>query len=244
MNKAIAPAANKIANKIINKSAVATTGGGSSLVAGILLLLLAIFVVILLVFLIQYLRSPCGRDDRTGFWEYARKLDPSASACLVRPPVLADYVQREKKDEEEAWNISDQVYTYPEAREKCKAYGARLATKQDLIKAYNNGAQWTNYGWSEGGEAYYPIQPCEFVRLRREGVAIGPPGVNGGRFEHHMRFGANCYGVKPPGEIVEPKSDQCPYPKVCQRNEDACKVLKNDHIAPFFPHKQWSQWDQ
>jgi hypothetical protein len=218
------------------------TGGSSwSILPWVLLLLLAGFTIMLLVFLIQYLRVDCPSPGKREFWKYLRSMDLK-NPCREPEPVK-EFEEREKEDEEEVWHIDDQIYTYDEAKQKCKAYGSRLATKQELIKAYNNGAQWKNYGWSEGKEAYYPIQPCEYVKLRRQGEQVGPPGVNGGSFEPYIRFGANCYGVKPPGEIVNPKSNQCPYPEVCQRNPDACKPLKSDNISPFFPGKAWSTWD-
>lgn len=207
----------------------------------ILLLLIALFVILLLVFLIQYIKTPCPANGKLDFWTYLSKMNPQSSPC-AEPEPEKEFEEREVKDEREVWHLSDQIYTAKEASEKCKAYGSRLATKQEMIKAYNKGAQWSTYGWSQGHEAYYPIQPCEYVKLRRQGLNVGPPGVNGGKFNSHIRFGANCFGVKPPGEIVNPKSSECPWPEVCQRNPDACKPLKTDHIAPFFPHKQWSAW--
>jgi hypothetical protein len=207
-----------------------------------ILFLIAIFIILLLIFLIQYVRSSCSETEKKNFWDYLATLDPSSSPCKEPVPEVK-FEEREEKNEDEVWHIQDQIYTYPEAIEKCKAYDSRLATKKELIKAYNKGAQWTTYGWSEGKEAYYPIQPCEFVKLRRQGIAIGPPGVNGGKFDSHLRFGANCYGVKPPGEIVHEKSSECPWPSVCQRNPEVCEKSKSDHISPFFPGKTWSVWD-
>lgn len=230
-------------NRSLNRSLDSVNGGSTiSMASGLILILIALFTIFLLIHLVQYLRTPCPMTGKKDFLSYVSEMDPLGSPCLPPPPEVK-YEDREKEDEQEVWNISNQIYTYPEAKEKCKAYGARLATKQDIIKAYNKGAQWTNYGWSQGKEAYYPIQPCEYVKLRRQGLNIGPPGVNGGKFNPHLRFGVNCFGVKPLGEVVNPKSSECPYPKVCQRNPDACKPLKSDHIAPFFPHKKWSVWD-
>lgn len=206
----------------------------------VLLLIIAIFVIILLLFLIQYIRTPCSQTSKKNFFDYLASMN-YADPCN-EPVSVQEYEQRERKDEEEVWHIKDQVYTFDEAREKCKAYGSRLASKNEMVKAFNNGAQWTTYGWSQNKEAYYPIQACEFVKLRREGLNIGPPGVNGGKFDSHIRFGANCYGVKPPGEVVKEKDRKCPIPEVCQTNPDVCKPLKSDNIAPFFPGEQWSEF--
>lgn len=73
--------------------------------------------------------------------------------------------QEEKKNiSDEVFQISNQTYTYDEAKCKCESYGGRLASKAELTQAYNNGAHWCNYGWVEGDEAYYPVQQCELDR--------------------------------------------------------------------------------
>ncbi len=69
-----------------------------------------------------------------------------------------------KKISDEVFQISNQLYTYDEAKCKCESYGSRLANKAELTQAYNNGAHWCNYGWIEGNEAYYPVQQCELDR--------------------------------------------------------------------------------
>lgn len=65
---------------------------------------------------------------------------------------------------DEVFQISNQMYSYDEAKCKCEAYGSRLATKAELTDAYNRGAHWCNYGWVDSGEAYYPVQQCELDR--------------------------------------------------------------------------------
>ena len=211
----------------------------------------------LIYFVVQYTREPF--QSKIGFFEYL--LNPKQSICMsgtensndpnsqqlpqqqeIDANAMADYNSRESQNKDEVWHINDQLYTYDEAKEKCKAYGSRLANKAEVINAYNNGAQWTNYGWTHGREAYYPIQPCEYMKLRRDGVRVRHPGLNGGSFNRHIRFGANCYGVKPPGEIItEPKDPVCTQSNVCQDNPDACDVSKNDSISPF--NKKWSAWE-
>ncbi len=68
---------------------------------------------------------------------------------------------------DEVFQISNQLYSYEQAKCKCEAYGGRLATKSELTAAYNRGAHWCNYGWIDGGEAYYPVQQCELDRKAR-----------------------------------------------------------------------------
>ena len=57
----------------------------------------------------------------------------------------------------EVFNIRDNIFTYNEAKAVCAAHGARLATIEDLIAAYDKGANWCSYGWTQGQLALYPI---------------------------------------------------------------------------------------
>ena len=112
-------------------------------------------------------------------------------------------VQREK----EVYNIRDNMFTYNEARAVCAAHDAKLASLEEMIEAYKNGANWCSYGWSEGQLALYPTQPDFWSKLQNDPYRkyeCGKPGVNGGYFENpEYKFGANCYGVKP-----SPKGDE------------------------------------
>lgn len=210
-----------------------------------LLFLLLVFIIILIIFLIKYIRDPCPDNGKMDFLSYLLNFNLSIKACNPEPEEKK-FEEREMKDEEEVFHINDQIYTYPESYEKCKAYGAKLASYEQVIDAYNNGAEWTSYGWSKGQKAFYPIQPCSFVKLRREGVNVGPPGVNGGKFNSNIRFGANCYGIKPKGKVAELKSPICEEDGetlICRNNPDSCKILDSDRIDPFTRKKKWSKWD-
>lgn len=140
---------------------------------------------------------------------------------------------------EEVFHISNQIYTYDQAKCKCASYGARLATKDEIINAYNNGAEWDSYGWSENKTAYYIIQPnCPNKEKNITGII-------GGNFNNtNIRFGINCYGIKPAGSVSIPKSNLCPTPSpkdFCslESNFDASHILSTDEIAPF----NKSQWN-
>ena len=112
-------------------------------------------------------------------------------------------VQRQK----EVFNIRDNIFTYNEARAVCAAHDAKLASLEEMIEAYKNGANWCSYGWSEGQLALYPTQTDFWSKLQNDPYRkyeCGKPGVNGGYFENpEYKFGANCYGVKP-----SPKGDE------------------------------------
>lgn len=101
----------------------------------------------------------------------------------------------------EVFHIPGNHYVYPDAKALCKAYGARLATYDEVEDSYNNGGEWCSYGWSEGQMALFPTQKSTWSSLQgKEGHEndCGRPGVNGGFIDNPaVRFGANCYGVKP-----------------------------------------------
>jgi hypothetical protein len=102
----------------------------------------------------------------------------------------------------EVFNVAQNKYNYTDAEPLCKAFGAELATYDQVKDAWQKGADWCNYGWVKGQAAIYPTQQSTFDKLQAgpEGqrMACGVPGVNGGYFDNpEMRFGVNCYGAKP-----------------------------------------------
>jgi hypothetical protein len=105
-------------------------------------------------------------------------------------------------DKPEVFNISNNLYSYNDAQSVCSALGSRLATYDEIEESYNNGAEWSTYGWSEGQHAYFPTQKDTWRKLQQikgHEHDLGRPGVNGGYFSNpNVRFGVNCYGVKPP----------------------------------------------
>jgi hypothetical protein len=103
----------------------------------------------------------------------------------------------------EVFHISDNMYSYDEAPAVCAAYGAELATYDQVLDAQIQGAEWCGYGWSATGMALYPTSQATWEALQKEQketkrTACGHPGVNGGYFDPRMKFGVNCYGRKPP----------------------------------------------
>ena len=102
---------------------------------------------------------------------------------------------------EEVFNVSNNLYTYEDAKAVCQAMGSRLATYDEIEASYMGGAEWTSYGWSEGQHAYFPTQKETWARLQEikgHEHDLGRPGVNGGYFENpNVRLGVNCYGIKP-----------------------------------------------
>lgn len=102
----------------------------------------------------------------------------------------------------EVFNIAQDKYTYTDAEPLCKAFGAELASYDQVKDAWQKGADWCNYGWIKGQAAIYPTQQSTYDKLQAgpkdQRMACGTPGVNGGYFDNpELRFGVNCYGVKP-----------------------------------------------
>jgi hypothetical protein len=111
--------------------------------------------------------------------------------------------EEDKKEviKDEVFNISNNLFTFDDADKVCKSFDARLATYDEIEDAYAHGAEWSSYGWSAGQHAYFPTQKDTWNKLQTvkgHEHDLGRPGVNGGYFKNpNIRFGVNCYGVKP-----------------------------------------------
>ena len=71
----------------------------------------------------------------------------------------------------QVFNVARNLYTFEEAEPLCKAFGAELATYDQVKSAYEKGADWCNYGWVKGQLAVYPTQQSTYDKLQQ-----GPPG--------------------------------------------------------------------
>lgn len=119
-----------------------------------------------------------------------------------QPPAEAKLVEKVLPERREVFNISANRYTFYDAEPLCKSLGAEIATYDQLKKAYEDGGDWCNYGWTAGQMALYPTQDETWKKLQAgpEGqrMSCGRVGLNGGYFDNpELRFGVNCYGVKP-----------------------------------------------
>jgi hypothetical protein len=107
----------------------------------------------------------------------------------------------ELKFEKQVYHIPGNKYTFEDARAVCKAYGNRLANYKEIENAYQNGADWCSYGWSEDQMALFPTQMERWERLQKikgHENDCGRPGINGGYIANpNVRFGVNCYGYRP-----------------------------------------------
>ena len=101
---------------------------------------------------------------------------------------------------EQVFHLPENKYKYEDAKAVCKAYGARLATYAEMSKAYDKGADWCTYGWSDEQMALFPTQEEKWERLQKmkgHEQDCGRPGINGGYiYDDTMKYGVNCYGAK------------------------------------------------
>lgn len=138
----------------------------------LLLAIILIIVVYLIYYTYKYYSIKC--ENKIPLYQYLTNIG-NQSFCILATQninIVMDENENENIDnnnntnstQDEVYQISNQMYTYDEAKCKCESYGGRLASKNELTQAYNNGAHWCNYGWIEKNEAYYPVQQCELDR--------------------------------------------------------------------------------
>ena len=160
---------------------------------------------------------------------------------------------REMKFRKQVFNIPGNYYTYNNAKAICQAYGADLASYQQVEKSYENGGEWCNYGWSDGQMALFPTQQKTFQGLQKipgHEHDCGRPGVNGGYIANpKIKFGVNCYGNKPRmnDEEEELMKTLTPYPETTddllfQKQVDYWKNKVNDILVSPFNYNSWGEY--
>ena len=153
---------------------------------------------------------------------------------------------------EEVFNIPGNYYGYEDAQALCDAYGATIATYEQVEQAYNKGGEWCNYGWTDGQMALYPTQQNTYQQLQNvkgHEHDCGRPGVNGGYIANpHVKFGVNCFGHKP--EITQEEQDlmntynnfpQTVQDQELQRRTDYWKNHIDEILVSPFNSTTWSK---
>ena len=148
----------------------------------------------------------------TKTWETIKEL--FGASRPTAPPLTPTFIPEQPPKEQlnvieklipkkkSVFNIAQDKYTYSDAEPLCKAFGAELATYDQVKEAYDKGADWCNYGWIKGQTAVYPTQKKTYDKLQtgpeEQRGSCGIPGINGGYFDNpELRFGVNCYGDRP-----------------------------------------------
>ena len=158
----------------------------------------------------------------------------------------------EIKFRKQVFNIPGNYYNYENAKAICTAYGANLATYKQIEEAYDGGAEWCNYGWSQGQMTLFPTQQSTFDRLQTidgHHHDCGRPGINGGYIANpEVKFGVNCYGYKP--KINQEEEDlmktSSPYPETVkdlafQKRVDYWKNKVDEILVSPFNYNRWSE---
>jgi hypothetical protein len=210
---------------------VVTLMTGSVLAAGVVVALIAIAYTVLVYYGFLNVKVSGNQVD-ISLWDVVDAVTPKPMP-LTTPSIPAPIRGKE------VYYVGDDRFTYDEAPAVCAAYGGDLASQEQVESAFADGAEWCGYGWSAGGVALFPTQRATWELLQKEAdttkrTACGRPGVNGGYFDPSLKFGVNCYGVKPDGSAILPQ----PPPGTDMRafNERVARFkaqLKDFFLAPF-----------
>ena len=132
----------------------------------------------------------------------------------------------------------------------CEAYGGDLASLDQMLEAHREGADWCNYGWSKDQMALFPTQEETFNKLEADPKtrgSCGLPGVNGGFFKNAgMKFGVNCYGVKPEKKMTPMERllhEQNALNPLSKNAQQYMSKLDDFRVNPFSQEK-WSRYQE
>jgi hypothetical protein len=144
----------------------------------------------------------------------------------------------------EVFHVKENKFKQSQAEAVCKAYNSKVATLTQLEEAYQKGADWCSYGWTENGGAYFPTQKETYLKLQnfpKRKTECGVPGINGGMFSNtEVLFGVNCYGPKPAPKKTDVVKDDLLDPIELEAERIRAQA-KNIEIAPFSKTK-WSAY--
>lgn len=153
---------------------------------------------------------------------------------------------------DQVFNVSNNAYTYDDAKNVCSALGAKIATYDQIEQAYNDGAEWCTYGWSDNQMAFFPTQKSTWNLLQTSDKTknnCGRPGINGGYMANpYMKFGVNCYGQKPDPTPQETALMQANVPTTATDVvlDEKVKFWKNNRdkllVINSFNHNKWSEY--
>jgi hypothetical protein len=219
-----------------------TNGGG---VFGVIIVV--VLVILILVNALQYFFSINVTAYIQGLFTPKTTVDIVVDQSTYQPAPVPEI-----KFRKQVFNIPGNYYTYDNAKALCKAYGAELATYDQIEKAYNNGAEWCNYGWSANQLALFPTQKKTYDTLQTipgHENDCGRTGINGGYMANpNIKYGVNCYGNKPKitGEEEELMKTATPYPETkediaFQKKVDYMKNNLEQILVSPFNRDMWSE---
>ncbi len=223
-----------------------TSGNSASNIVG------NIVVVILVVLIIFYVFHYVFNINVIAYIKYLftteSPLDIEVEQIMYQPSTVPEI-----KFKKQVFNIPGNYYNYENAKAVCQAYGADLASYEQLEKAYNKGAEWCNYGWSADQLALFPTQQKTYDNLQNikgHENDCGRPGINGGYIANpEVKFGVNCYGNKPKITLHEEQlmKTATPYPETekdiaFQKRVDFWKNKVDQILVSPFNYDTWGSF--
>lgn len=149
--------------------------------------------------------------------------EPQVDITVTTTDDAAEAPVPELTHSKQVFHVPGNHYTFDDAKAVCAAYGGKLASYNQMEDAYEDGADWCSYGWSEDQMAFFPTQEEKWKKLQKiEGHKhdCGRPGINGGYIANpNVKFGVNCYGYKP---------DITPYESQLMRESTGMPTTKKD----------------
>ena len=229
----------------LGHSQPSSSSSGSNIFGIVILVILAC---LLIVNALQYFFSINVTAYISNLFGPVKKVDIVVDQSLYKPAPVPEI--RFKK---QVFNIPGNYYDYDNAKSLCKAYGAELASYDQIEKAYNNGAEWCNYGWSANQQALFPTQKKTYDYLQTvpgHENDCGRTGINGGYMANpKLRFGVNCYGNKPKitSEEEELMKTTPPYPQSAediafQKRVDFWKTKVGEILVSPFNKNSWGSF--
>ena len=212
------------------------------------IIIVAILVVLIIVNAFQYFFSINVTAYIQDLFSPTTKVDIVVDQSTYQPTSVPEI-----KFKKQVFNIPGNYYDYDNAKAVCQAYGANLATYDQIEKAYGSGAEWCNYGWSADQLALFPTQKKTYDRLQTipgHENDCGRTGVNGGYISNpNVKFGINCYGNKP--KITSEEDDlmktATPYPETAkdlafQKRIDFWKNKVDEILVSPFNYDTWGSF--
>jgi len=211
-------------------------------------IIVAILVILIIVNAFQYFFSINVTAYIQDLFSPTTKVDIVVDQSTYQPTSVPEI-----KFKKQVFNIPGNYYDYDNAKAVCQAYGANLATYDQIEKAYGSGAEWCNYGWSADQLALFPTQKKTYDRLQTipgHENDCGRTGVNGGYIANpNVKFGINCYGNKPKitSEEDELMKTATPYPETAkdlafQKRIDFWKNKVDEILVSPFNYNTWGSF--
>jgi len=235
-----------------NSFSVSSSSSSSSSSKNIFEIIIIIILAILIVInAFQYFFSINLTAYIQGLFTPNTKVNVVVSSTQPTSPIVPSNAISEITTNKQVFNIPGNYYNYENAKALCKAYNADLATYDQIENAYNNGAEWCNYGWSANQLALFPTQKQTYNNLQTipgHENDCGRAGINGGYIANpRIRFVVNCYGYKPKinNEEEEMMQTYTPYPEtkqdqIFQERVDFWKNRIEEILVAPFNYNIWS----